>query len=40
MTSITKSTNIAIAILFKKSIGIAIAIDFSSIANNPGGGRV
>jgi hypothetical protein len=47
ITSIAKSINIVIAILFKEKIGIAIAItfttsmvidiaiDFSSIANNP-----
>jgi hypothetical protein len=35
MTSIAKSTNIVIAILFKESIVIATAIDFSSIANYP-----
>jgi hypothetical protein len=48
MASIAKSNNIAVAILLKESIGIAnaitfatsiviaIAIDFSRIANNPG----
>jgi hypothetical protein len=37
ITSIEKSITIVIAIPFKENIGIGIAIDFSSTANNSGG---